>query len=318
MVYQNNILERTDNMKKKKLHYIKKKFLLAWCVLALLSVPVCAEEQTAQIHPPGETAQIQPPQTDASIPAGQRQQEEGQISAPASSGSSVMTVSLRSLDAYEAGAILSPVILDMNNLGIYFTQREIQVGDAVYERINGKSYRDNPDIALSRLRYLKILHYNFDGAIQVGEMIVNEAIAADVLVIFQKLFAYQYQIQSMYLVDNYWTGDGNSTDTASIEQNNTSAFNYRPITGGSSLSNHAFGCAIDINPQQNPYVWYDGNGNPNWSHANASDYIARDTGYAHVITTTDLCYQLFTEYGFSWGGNWDNPRDYQHFERSEG
>ena len=193
-------------MKKKKLHYIKKKVLLAWCLLAVLSVPVYAEEQTAQIHPPGETAQIQPPQTDASIPAGQRQQEEGQISAPASSGSSVMTVSLRSLDAYEAGAILSPVILDMNNPGIYFTQREIQVGDAVYERINGKSYRDNPDIALSQLRYLKMLHYNFDGAIQVGEMIVNEAIAADVLVIFQKLFAYRYQIQSMYLVDNYLAG----------------------------------------------------------------------------------------------------------------
>ena len=35
--------------------------------------------------------------------------------------------------------------------------------------------------------------------------------------------------------------------------NNTSAFNYRKIAGSNNLSNHAYGKAIDINPQQNPY-----------------------------------------------------------------
>lgn len=28
----------------------------------------------------------------------------------------------------------------------------------------------------------------------------------------------------------------------------------------------------------------------------------------------DLCYTLFTEKGFEWGGDWTDRKDYQHFE----
>lgn len=222
---------------------------------------------------------------------------------------------LESIREYPAGEILAEEQLDHSALEQYFTASEIVEGDAVYQRIIGKSYRENPDIGLEELRYLKMPHYNFEGKIQVGEMIVHADISQEVLDIFRELFEQQYQIQSMYLVDNYWTGDGNTTDTASIEVNNTSAFNYRPVTGGTSLSNHAFGRAIDINPQQNPYVRYDGSGNPSWSHENADDYIDRSSGLPHMITHEDLCYQIFSEHGFRWGGDWNNPKDYQHFEK---
>ena len=33
------------------------------------------------------------------------------------------------------------------------------------------------------------------------------------------------------------------------------------------------------------------------------------------ITTEDPCYQLFIEHGFTWGGSWSKPTDYQHFEK---
>ena len=33
------------------------------------------------------------------------------------------------------------------------------------------------------------------------------------------------------------------------------------------------------------------------------------------IKKGDLCYQLFIEHGFSWGGNWRTTKDYQHFEK---
>lgn len=196
----------------------------------------------------------------------------------------------------------------------FFKAEDIAEGGEIYNRINGKSYRANENIGLSELTYLKMVHYNFDHQIQVGEMIVNKSICEDVMQIFKELFAQEYEIQSMYLVDNYWTGDGDSTDTASIEVNNTSAFNYREVTGGGSLSRHAYGCAIDINPQQNPYVWYDG-GQLRWSHANADPYIDRYSGNPHVIVEGDICCSLFKKYGFGWGGNWSNPIDYQHFER---
>ncbi|MBS6195638.1 MAG: M15 family metallopeptidase [Clostridiales bacterium] len=196
----------------------------------------------------------------------------------------------------------------------FFQAYEIVKDDEIYQQINGKSYRENDNIGLDELRYLKVLHYNFEHQIQVGEIIVNVAVAEDVLNIFQELFAAEYEIQSMFLIDNYWTGDGDSTDTASIEENNTSGFNYREITGGGSLSRHAYGCAIDINPQQNPYVWYSG-GEKRWTHSNASPYIDRSSGDPHVIVEGDICYSIFEKYGFSWGGNWSDPIDYQHFEK---
>lgn len=196
----------------------------------------------------------------------------------------------------------------------FFAAYEIQEGDAVFNRINGRSYYPNENIGLDQLRYLKVLHYNFNHQIQVGEIIVNAAIAEDVLNVFKELFAIEYEVEKMQLIDDYWTGDGGSSDTNSIEYNNTSAFCYRTVTGGGNLSNHAYGRAIDINPQQNPYVWYEGD-ELRWSHSNASPYIDRYSGNPHVIVENDACYNIFTKYGFSWGGLWGNPIDYQHFEK---
>ena len=48
---------------------------------------------------------------------------------------------------------------------------------------------------------------------------------------------------------------------------------------------------------------------------NANDYIDRSCGDPHVIVQGDTCYNIFTKYGFSWGGLWSNPIDYQHFEK---
>lgn len=211
-----------------------------------------------------------------------------------------------------AGTIVEETQIDRTQLASCFCAYPIS--DEVYQRINGKSYRENNDIGLDDLRYLKLLHYNFDHRIQMGELIVNADVAEDMTRIFEELFDAEYEIQTMYLIDNYWAGDGDSTDQASIEVNNTSAFCYRQITGSSSLSNHAYGRAIDINPQQNPYVSYR-SGSPVWFDDNADKYIARDTGLAHVITHEDLCFQTFVKYGFAWGGDWNTIKDYQHFEK---
>ena len=216
----------------------------------------------------------------------------------------------------EVGSIVDVSKISWSNLDSYFQAYEIVEGDAVYNRIIGKSYRENNDIGLADLRYLKVLHYNFDGNVQVGEVIVNAQLAEDFLSAFKSLYEEHYEIQSMYLIDNYWTGDGVTSDNASIEVNNTSAFCYRTATGSSKLSNHAYGCAIDINSQQNPYVTYDGNGNGSCYHENAQQYLDRTSGLDHVITHEDICYQIFTNLGFSWGGDWSNGiKDFQHFEK---
>lgn len=221
---------------------------------------------------------------------------------------------LENLDDSNPGDVLEPYVLDMEDISRYFSAYEIVEGDPVYQRINEKSYRQNPDIGLDELTYFKMLHYNFDGEIQVGELIMNSGLKEDILEIFQELFEHQYQIQSMYLVDNYWTGDGITSDSASIDQNNTSAFNYRQSTASAELSNHAFGRAIDINPLQNPYIWYNEDGTPD-EYYRDEKYMDRSLDDPHIIDHDDLCCRLFLERGFTWGGDWVNPIDYQHFEK---
>ena len=206
--------------------------------------------------------------------------------------------------------IVDPSQISATDLDKYFQAYEIVEGDEIYNRIIGKSYYANDYVALSDLRYLKVLHYNFEGQVQVGELIVDDFLSA-----FKQLYENQYQIQEMVLIDNYWAGDGDSSDYNSIEHNNTSAFCFRNATGSGNLSKHAYGRAIDINSQQNPYVTYN-NGYGSCAHGNAQQYLDRSSGLPHVITHDDICYQIFTQLGFTWGGDWGNPKDFQHFEKS--
>ena len=213
-----------------------------------------------------------------------------------------------------AGTVIPEEALDWDNVSSYFVFSEITEGDEVYNRIIGKSYRENDDIALSSLRYLKMLHFNFNDEVQVGEMITNEVIAAEVADIFCSLFKNRYQIYSMYLIDEFWTGDGVESDDASIAADNTSCFCYRRAANAENLSRHAYGMAIDLNPFENPFIYVHEDGSFSCDHEGSYAYIEnRSADMPHVITHEDLAYQLFAAHGFRWGGDWTSPIDYQHF-----
>lgn len=166
-------------------------------------------------------------------------------------------------------------------------------------------------VTFDDLRYLHILHYDFDGNPAEGELVCNQYIAQDLIEIFYQLYLNEYQLESVLLIDEF---DGD--DTASMEANNTSCFNYRVVEGSTSLSKHAYGLAIDINPLYNPYVTYEKDGAENISPAAAYSYADRSANFPYKIDENDLCYKLFTQYGFIWGGNWNNVKDYQHFQKS--
>ncbi len=184
------------------------------------------------------------------------------------------------------------------------------VDDALLGRILGKSYVENENIAHSELSYLKMLHYGLDGNTYVGEMIVNQKIEADVLEIFQTLYEHQYPIEKMTLIDDY-----GADDEASMDDNNTSAFNYRTIAGSSKLSNHSYGMAIDLNPKYNPYVKENSDGSVFCQPKSGMEYADRTKEFSYKIDRDDLAYQLFTQAGFTWGGDFQSVKDYQHFEK---
>lgn len=182
------------------------------------------------------------------------------------------------------------------------------IDDAVLNRISGISYPEDCPIPLSRLRYIRVLHIGFDGETHIGELIVNQTIETPILEIFRQLYEAGYPIEKMLLIDTY---GGN--DEASMTDNNTSCFNYRTITGSSKMSSHSQGLAIDINPLYNPYVKTKDD-HVLCQPAAAEAYIDRSGDFSYKIVRGDLCYELFSAYGFQWGGDWTSVQDYQHFE----
>lgn len=184
------------------------------------------------------------------------------------------------------------------------------LSEEVKARITGISYGEGCIVPYEDLRYLNILYVDFHGETQVGEIICNQAIAQDLVEIFYELYLAGYPLESVRLVDEYG-GD----DTLSMEHNNTSCFNFRVVDGTSSLSRHAYGLAIDINPLYNPYVtWPDGK--QRVSPAAAAPFADRSLDFPNKIDEDDLCYQLFAERDFTWGGHWRTMKDYQHFQKA--
>ncbi len=207
--------------------------------------------------------------------------------------------------AMAAGTVLTAEELSGLDADLLFTESTLT--DEVFARMDGVSYPEGCTVSRDDLRYLRVLHIGFDGEVHLGEMVCNKSISADLLEIFRGLYDARYPIEKMLLIDEYG-GD----DEASMADNNTSCFNYRTVSGSDHLSAHAYGLAVDVNPLYNPYVTSAG-----YFPANSGDYVDRSADTPYKIDENDLCYQLFTDHGFFWGGNWNSVKDYQHFVKED-
>lgn len=185
-----------------------------------------------------------------------------------------------------------------------------EIPDDIFEKMQGKSYKADCTVPREDLRYVHVLHMGFDGETKEGELVVNKAIADDVCDIFEKLYEADYPIEKIRLIDEY-----DADDEASMSDNNSSAFNFRFISHTTKISKHGLGMAVDINTLYNPYV-KTVDGKRSIEPANAADYVDRSADFPYKIDHDDLCYQLFKEHGFSWGGDWQHSKDYQHFEKN--
>lgn len=185
------------------------------------------------------------------------------------------------------------------------------LSDDVFNRMKGKSYPEGCQLPRSELRLISVLHYDAEKRVQKGEMVCNKAIAHDLIDIFRQLYEARYPIERMTLIDDY-----DADDERSMAANNTSCFCYRQVTGSKHLSKHALGLAVDINPLYNPYVKRSADGKHDIvSPAAGAQYANRRKASPYKLEKQDLCYRLFLEHGFKWGGNWNSLKDYQHFER---
>jgi D-alanyl-D-alanine carboxypeptidase len=177
-----------------------------------------------------------------------------------------------------------------------------RITPAIRDRMSS-SWRPGCPVPLRKLRYLEVSYRGFDGKARIGELVIIRAHAWPVIRAFRKLFRARFPIKRMRLVDEY-----GADDDASMAANNTSAFNCRLATGGSSWSEHAYGRAIDINPIQNPYV----KGSTVLPPAGRR-YLNRKRQAKGMIHDGDVVVRAFAAIGWEWGGHWSSLKDYQHF-----
>jgi len=177
------------------------------------------------------------------------------------------------------------------------------VPDGVRTQMTGVSWRSGCPVGLDELALLDLPHWGFDGEVHRGEMVVAAASADDVLAAFRDMFDERFPIEKIRLVDEY-----GADDDLSMEDNNTSAFNCRRVTGGTSYSQHSYGNAIDINPVQNPYVR-----GTTVLPPEGRDYLDRTDVRQGMIVDPGPALDAFREIGWGWGGEWDTLKDYQHF-----
>ncbi|HIP41634.1 MAG TPA: M15 family peptidase [Campylobacterales bacterium] len=177
--------------------------------------------------------------------------------------------------------------------------------------IKGNSWRKGCPVNTVNLRYLRLTYMTFQGENRIGELIVHQDIADDVVNLMKELYEIDYPINQMKLVSDF---KGN--DWQSIEADNTSAFNCRSATGSKKWSKHAYGKAIDINPIENPYISRKGY----ISHKASLKYrkrVHKNDSFEDraVLLKNDEATKIFKRYGFSWGGDWRSVKDYQHFSK---
>jgi len=217
-------------------------------------------------------------------------------------------VDTKPLTEWQAGRTVSQEAVDaFGGIDMCFAAEPIP--DGVWARMQGKTYKENPYIGRDDLRHVRALHWDYDNQMHVGEMIVNKQIAECVARILRQLFDAKYPIQRMLLPDVY-----DADDETQMRDNNSSCFCYRNIAGSANLSKHARGLAVDINTLYNPYYKDRADGTRYIQPATAEAYCDRTWDFPYKIDHDDLCFKLFTEAGFEWGGDWTSCKDYQHFE----
>jgi peptidoglycan L-alanyl-D-glutamate endopeptidase CwlK len=166
------------------------------------------------------------------------------------------------------------------------------------EALRGSSI---PSSVRNKLDLVTVKYYGFDGKLHQGQIIVNKEIVNDIVEIFKVIEEIKFSVEKVVPIVGY-----NWSDEKSMNDNNTSSFNYRFISGSRILSMHANGLAIDINPKQNPYVK---NGT---SIPAGSEYKLKNMG---TIEPDSKIVKAFKERGWTWGGDWKSLKDYQHFQK---
>jgi len=166
-----------------------------------------------------------------------------------------------------------------------------------------------PDVSaevLSHLCIVDVRSYGFDGKLHQGQIVIHKELAPDIRDIFDVILKEHFPVESVLPVSHpaiVAKGPyGLSPDT-----NNTSGYVWRPIVGAQSLSMHALGMAVDINPRLNPY---------RKGEVVLPPGATYEVSIPGTLTPNSRVVMAFKERGWEWGGDWTGGKvDYMHFQK---
>jgi hypothetical protein len=155
---------------------------------------------------------------------------------------------------------------------------------------------------IDTLSMIDVMYYSFDGLRHQGQIIVYTRLEDDVYEIFELIDKLKFPVGKVIPIVAYNWEDGDS-----MADNNSFSFNFRVIEGTTKLSMHSLGKAVDINPVQNPVIYHNG-----FIAPEGAKYLPQNKG---TFTADNAIVQKFIKRGWHWGGNFDQPKDYHHFEK---
>ena len=165
-----------------------------------------------------------------------------------------------------------------------------------------------PGRAVRNLRVLTARYYGFDHRTHLGQIVVNEAVAAPLAKVFRKLYAMRFPIREMSFASMYGPHpDKNGDVTASFECRNAVPSPCNGNATGTHWSMHAYGEAVDLDPRENPYV-----GCGMTRDKTALSYMKRRNVRPGMVTPA-IYRETFAKIGWGWGGLWaGSTKDYMH------
>ena len=165
-------------------------------------------------------------------------------------------------------------------------------------------------VRLTELRVLTVTHWDFDGGVQTGQLVVNAKAAAPLARVFKELYRLRFPIRHMRLTDLYGPSSERPADgdvSGSFECRQAVASPCSKGAVSKNWSNHAYGLAIDLNPRENPYV-----GCGRTRDASRDPYLDRKRLRPGMVTPAVV--RAFRSIGWGWGGDWSgSTKDYMHF-----
>lgn len=161
---------------------------------------------------------------------------------------------------------------------------------------------------------IRVMFMAFNGSDMTGTIEVDRDVAQDV----QDFFAYAYDLGFPITgVTPASSLSYNFDDIKLMDNDISSGFNYRTIHGKDTLSAHALGRAIDINPKSNPIHYFNEKQKMTHKLPARGNFNPKEAGT--FIDNHELVV-FMRERGWVWGGDWTKESgrvDRHHFEKRD-